>query len=182
LGGQMTIESVKGQGTKVIIRLPLTLAIILAMLVRIGKEIYAISVDPIIETISVKDSEIRTIGGMKVVRYRNEIVPLIYLSKILGISDEELGHEVVIIESGQKKTGLVVQELLGQQEIVVKPLDKFLRKLQFLGGATILGSGEVALILDANGLMTYAKERMRIGPTVESSEDTTKGDQNARAG
>ena len=182
LGGQMTIESVKGQGTKVIIRLPLTLAIILAMLIRIGKETFAISVDPIIETISVKDSDIRTIGGMKVVKYRNEIVPLIYLSKILDISDEELGHEVVIVESGQKKTGLVVQELLGQQEIVVKPLDKFLRKLQFLGGATILGSGEVALILDVNGLMTYAKERMRVGPTMESTEDTEKGDQNARAG
>jgi len=179
LGGQMTIESVKGQGTKVIIRLPLTLAIILAMLVRVGNEIYAISVDPIVETISINESDIKTIGGMKFVNYRNEIVPLIYLSKVLGTSEEELGSHVVIIESGQKKSGLVVEELLGQQEIVVKPLDKFLRKLQFLGGATILGSGDVALILDMNGLISFAKERMKADLKIEGNENVARRNQDA---
>lgn len=178
LGGQMMIESIKGQGTKVIIRLPLTLAIILAMLVRIGKATYAISVDPIVETVSIKDSDIKTLGGMKVVRYRNEIVPLVYLSKILEASEEETGHDVIIVEIGQKKTGLVVDELLGQQEIVVKPFDRYLKRLQFLGGATILGSGDVALILDINGLLTYSKEKMRAIPKIEESEEVAKRDQN----
>lgn len=178
LGGQMMIESIKGQGTKVIIRLPLTLAIILAMLVRVGKVTYAISVDPIVETISIKDSDVKTLGGMKIVRYRNEIAPLIYLSKILEDSEEETGHDVIIVETGQKKTGLVVDELLGQQEIVVKPLDRYLKKLQFLGGATILGSGDVALILDVNGFLTYSKEKMRVAPKIEESEEIGKRDQN----
>ena len=179
LGGQMTIESAKGHGAKVIIRLPLTLAIILAMLVRIGEEIYAISIDPIVETISIKDQDIKMLGGMRVIRYRNEIVPLVYLSKILDSCEEEVGHEVVIVETGQKKTGLVVEELLGQQEIVVKPLDRYLKKLQFLGGATILGSGDVALILDIGGLMAHSKERMRASQRAEEGEDIAKGDQNA---
>ena len=161
LGGSMTIESKKGAWSRTIIRLPLTLAIILAMLVKIGKDCYAISIDPIIETISISDSDIKSIGGMKVIKYRGEIVPLLFLSQLLEISDEQLGREAVVVEVGQKKTALVVEELLGQQEIVVKPLDKYLRRVSFLGGATILGSGEVALILDMHGLANYAREQLK---------------------
>lgn len=161
LGGQMIMESKKGAWTKITIRLPLTLAIILAMMVTVGKDIYAISIDPIIETISIQDADIKTIGGMKVINFRGEVVPLLYLSQLLGSSEEALGHQAIIVELGQKRTGIVVDELLGQQEIVVKPLDKYLRKVQFLGGATILGSGDVALILDLHGLANFAREQIR---------------------
>lgn len=173
LGGSMTIESRKGAWTRMVIRLPLTLAIILAMLVKVGKDIYAISIDPIIETISIPDSEIKSIGGMKVIKYRGEIVPLLYLSQLLEVSDKQLGHEAIIVEIGLKKTALVVEELLGQQEIVVKPLDKYLRRVPYLGGATILGSGEVALILDMHGLANYAREYVKRIPTV--TDDAQKG-------
>ena len=161
LGGQMSIDSKKGTWTKISIRLPLTLAIILAMLVRIEKDIYAISIDPIIETISISPSDIKTIGGMKVLNFRGEIVPLLYLSQVLGLTEEPLGNKAIIVEIGQSRTGIIIEELLGQQEIVVKPLDKYLRKVPFLGGATILGSGEVALILDLHGLANHAREQMR---------------------
>jgi len=161
LGGQISIDTKRGSWTRVTIRLPLTLAIILAMLVRVEKDIFAISIDPIIETISVSEADIKTIGGMKVVNFRGEIVPLLYLSKVLGLSEEPLGNKALIVEIGQTRTGVVIEELLGQQEIVVKPLDKYLRKVPYLGGATILGSGEVALILDLHGLANHAREQMR---------------------
>jgi len=178
LGGSMTIESRKGAWTRMVIRLPLTLAIILAMLVKVGKDIYAISIDPIIETISISDSEIKSIGGMKVIKYRGEIVPLLYLSQLLEVSDKQLGHEAIIVEIGQKKTALVVEELLGQQEIVVKPLDKYLRRVPYLGGATILGSGEVALILDMHGLANYAREYVKRIPAETPAARTGGGSAN----
>ena len=178
LGGSMTIESRKGAWTRMVIRLPLTLAIILAMLVKVGKDIYAISIDPIIETVSIPDSEIKSIGGMKVIKYRGEIVPLLYLSQLLEVSDEQLGHEAIIVEIGQKKTALVVEELLGQQEIVVKPLDKYLRRVPYLGGATILGSGEVALILDMHGLANYAREYVKRIPAETQAAQTEGGSAN----
>jgi len=178
LGGSMTIESRKDAWTRMVIRLPLTLAIILAMLVKVGKDIYAISIDPIIETVSISDSEIKSIGGMKVIKYRGEIVPLLYLSQLLEVSDEQLGHEAIIVEIGQKKTALVVEELLGQQEIVVKPLDKYLRRVPYLGGATILGSGEVALILDMHGLANYAREYVKRIPAEAPAAQTGGGSAN----
>ena len=178
LGGSMTIESRKGAWTRMVIRLPLTLAIILAMLVKVGKDIYAISIDPIIETVSISDSEIKSIGGMKVIKYRGEIVPLLYLSQLLEVSDEQLGREAIIVEIGQKKTALVVEELLGQQEIVVKPLDKYLRRVPYLGGATILGSGEVALILDMHGLANYAREYVKRIPAETPAAQTGGGSAN----
>jgi two-component system chemotaxis sensor kinase CheA len=161
LGGQMTIGSKKGSWTRITIRLPLTLAIILAMLVRVDKDIYAISIDPIIESISISESEIKSIGGMKVINFRGEIVPLLFLSQVLGSSDQAIGGQAIIVEVGQTRAGIVVDELLGQQEIVVKPLDKYLRSVPFLGGATILGTGDVALILDLHGLSSFAREQMR---------------------
>jgi len=161
LGGQMTIDTKKGSWTRTTIRLPLTLAIILAMLVRVDKDIYAISIDPIIESISISESEIKSIGGMKVINFRGEIVPLLFLSQVLGSSDQPLGGQAIIVEVGQTRAGIVVDELLGQQEIVVKPLDKYLRSVPFLGGATILGTGDVALILDLHGLAAFAREQMR---------------------
>jgi two-component system chemotaxis sensor kinase CheA len=178
LGGSMIIESRKGAWTRMVIRLPLTLAIILAMLVKVGKDIYAISIDPIIETISISESEIKSIGGMKVIKYRGEIVPLLFLSHLLEVSDEQLGREAIIVEIGQKKTALVVEELLGQQEIVVKPLDKHLRRVPYLGGATILGSGEVALILDMHGLANYAREYVKRIPAETQDAQTGGGSAN----
>ena len=175
LGGQMSIESAHGQWTRITIRLPLTLAIILTMLIRVGNEIYAVSIDPIVETISISDVEIKTIGGARMIRFRGEVVPLLYLSQVLGQSDNLIGNQVIIAEIGTKRIGIVVDELLGQQEIVVKPLDKHLRRVPFLGGATILGSGEVALILDMHNLTTYARELMKATKSTPISPKRKKG-------
>jgi len=161
-GGHMEIESTKGRGMRIIIRLPLTLAIILAMMVKISNEVYAIPLDPIIETISISPEDVNTLGGSKVIRFRGEILPLIYVSTLLEISDKEEGDRAVVVAIGQTKWAIVIDELLGQREIVVKPLDKHLRKIPFFGGATILGSGEVALILDIPGLFEYAREQMKM--------------------
>lgn len=158
LGGQMSIESTTGRGVRIVIRLPLTLAIILAMLVRVNDQIYAIPIDPIQETISIDPKDVKTLGGMKVIKFRGEITPMIYLSRLLKISGTYTGSEAIVVSVGQKKGAIVVDELLGQQEIVVKPLDKYLRRIPFFGGATILGSGEVALIMDITGVMEHSRE------------------------
>ncbi|HDP96412.1 MAG TPA: chemotaxis protein CheA [Euryarchaeota archaeon] len=157
LGGQMSIESTTGRGVRIAIRLPLTLAIILAMLVRVKDQIYAIPVDPIQETISIAPNDVKTLGGMKVIKFRGEITPMIYLSRLLKTSETHTGSQAIVVGIGQKKGAIVVDELLGQQEIVVKPLDKHLRRIPFFGGATILGSGEVALIVDVAGVMEHSR-------------------------
>ena len=157
LGGLLELESKAGQGTKVKIRLPLTLAIIQALLVRICEETYAIPLGSIDSTINIMPEDIRTIQQQEVILLRGQIIPLVRLGNRLGvIGAGELNPEqelfVVIVQSGDHRIGLLVDALVGQQEIVIKSLGKLLTGIKQIAGATILGDGQVVLILDVNAL------------------------------
>ncbi len=157
LGGLLELESKAGQGTKVKIRLPLTLAIIQALLVRICEETYAIPLGSIDSTINIMPEDIRTIQQQEVILLRGQIIPLVRLGNRLGvIGSGELNPEqelfVVIVQSGDHRIGLLVDALVGQQEIVIKSLGKLLTGIKQIAGATILGDGQVVLILDVNAL------------------------------
>ena len=155
LGGIVEIENTENVGSTFIIRLPLTLAIIQALLVNIGLEKYAIPLNSIKEIITIENSSIRKIQKQEVVLYRNQTLPIIRMSKVFEIEpiDNE-GEEmtVVVVKKGDKTAGFVVDNLIGQQEIVIKSLGKFLSGIKVIAGATILGNGQVALIVDTNSL------------------------------
>ncbi|MDR1482645.1 MAG: chemotaxis protein CheA [Synergistaceae bacterium] len=157
LGGQFMIYSKFGQGTRVVIRLPLTLAIVLALLIRVGEETYAISLENVEETLLVHKKDIKFVHGTPVTTVRGEILPLSDLSAIIGTPGDRGGSEenpVVVVRVGRDRSrvGFLVDAFVGQQEIVIKPLGKLLLKVKGIAGATILGDGNVALILDAVSL------------------------------
>ncbi|MBD5477139.1 MAG: chemotaxis protein CheA [Lachnospiraceae bacterium] len=156
LSGEVEVKSKLGEGSSWIIRLPLTLAIIQALMVEIGDEKYAISLGSIqtIEDISPDDVEL--VQNKEVIQIRDSVIPLIRLNDILDIDSKKDPKEnlvVVVVKKGDKLAGLVVDELIGQQEIVIKSLGKYISKCKIISGATVLGDGEVALILDANTLI-----------------------------
>lgn len=156
LSGEVEVKSKLGEGSSWIIRLPLTLAIIQALMVEIGNEKYAISLGSIqtIEDISPDDVEL--VQNKEVFQIRDSVIPLIRLNEILDIDSKKDPKEnmvVVVVKKGDKQAGLVVDELIGQQEIVIKSLGKYISKCKIISGATVLGDGEVALILDANTLI-----------------------------
>lgn len=156
LNGEVEVKSKLGVGSTWTIRLPLTLAIIQALMVEVGGEKYAISLGSIqtIEDIPAKD--VKLVQAKEVIQIRDLVIPLIRLNKILDIDskkDSEANLVVVIVKKGDKQAGLVVDELIGQQEIVIKSLGKYTSKCKIISGATVLGDGEVALILDANALI-----------------------------
>ena len=156
LGGDVEVSTVLGEGTTFSVRLPLTLAIIQALMVEIRDEKYAIALGSIsnIEDIPVKD--IKYVEAKEVIHLRGNVIPLIRLDKVLDIEPREEEPEsltVVIVQRGDSLAGLVVDNLMGQQEIVIKSLGKYINGNKLISGATILGDGEVALILDVNTLM-----------------------------
>ncbi len=155
LGGGMDFFSQRNQGSRFVLALPLTVAIIKAMLVKVGDETYAIPLMNIRETIKLKTSEIKFIQHFEVFRIREEVIPIIRLDKELGLdlkNEEKNDIPVVIVEAGMMISGLVVSAVIGEQDIVVKPLGAPLKKTRGISGATILGNGKVALILDAAGI------------------------------
>ncbi|MEK5231150.1 chemotaxis protein CheA [Lysinibacillus sp. FSL K6-0232] len=157
LGGNISIESTQDVGSKFSIQLPLTLSIISVMLVEIEKEIYAIPLSSIIETSIIRSSEIMNAHNQKVIDFRGKVVPLVFLEEIFEVprkeqQDEEF-HSVVIVRKGEKLAGLVVDSFIGQQEIVLKSLGNYLTNIFAISGATILGNGKVALIVDCNALI-----------------------------
>ncbi len=157
LGGQFYITSKVDEGTKVILKLPLTLAIVLALLIRIGDETYAISLENVEETLLVDKQDVKHVHGSLVTTVRGEILSLHNLKSLLNYPEvEQDGEEfpVVVVRAGAsgKRRGLIVDELIGQQDIVIKPLGKLLSKVRGMAGATILGDGKVALILDVAGV------------------------------
>jgi two-component system chemotaxis sensor kinase CheA len=157
LGGTLELDSTPGQGTRVRIRLPLTLAIIQALLIQVQAETYAIPLGSIDSTINIVPGDIRTIQQQEVILLRGQIIPLVRLGRRLGIAqaidfDAEQELYVVIVQSGDNKIGLLVDSLVGQQEIVIKSLGTILTGIKQIAGATILGDGQVVLILDVNAL------------------------------
>jgi two-component system chemotaxis sensor kinase CheA len=153
LGGGIEINTVPDQGTTFLIRLPLTLAIIQALMVMVGEEKYAIPLSAIKETVIVASKDIKKVQKNEVTLLRGNVIPILRLGEMLdvesnGSSEEDL--TVVIVKKGERDIGLVVDSLIGQQEIVIKSLGNFLKNIKFIAGATILGDGKVALILDVN--------------------------------
>ncbi len=151
LGGRLELFNTKGQGSKFILTLPLTLAIIKAMLVKIGDQIFAIPLMSIRETVKVHAHEVKFIKDIEVVRLREEIIPILRLDKEFHIkTGQPLSDELslVIVEGRVTSIGLMVDKVIGEQDIVVKPLGSLVKKIKGVAGATILGDGKVALILD----------------------------------
>lgn len=157
LGGMVDVETKINEGSKFKIRLPLTLAIIQALLVKVAEEIYAIPLGSIDSTINIRPDEIKTIQNQEVILLRGQIIPIVRLSKILNVenANDENQEElyVTIVHMGEQKAGVIVDTLIGQQEIVIKSLGKLLAGIKVIAGATILGNGQVALILDVASLM-----------------------------
>ncbi|MGE5580936.1 MAG: chemotaxis protein CheW [Bacillota bacterium] len=156
LGGFVAIESVYGEGSKITIRLPLTLAIIQTLVIQLGKEIYAIPSGYVEQIVSLKSNEIRRINKQEVMMFRGEVIPLIRLQDALGTPDainsqlEDL--DVVVLKAGDRLIGCIVDSLLRQQDVVIKSLGGYLGSIKGIAGATILGDGRVALILDVRAV------------------------------
>lgn len=158
LGGVVEADTTLGKGTKFIIRLPLTLAIIQALLVVVGDEKYAIPLNSIKEITTIEKNKIRKVQKKEVVLYRDSTLPILRLSELLNVpastnssaDEEEDDLTVVIVKKGDRDAGIIVDRLIGQQEIVIKSLGKYLSTIKSIAGATILGNGSVALIVDTN--------------------------------
>lgn len=156
LGGEVEVKTKLGEGSTWTIRLPLTLAIIQALMVEVGGEKYAISLNSVTTLENIAPSDVKLVQSEEVIHLRGSVIPLIRLNEVLDIESTRKEGEnmvVAIVKKGDKLAGLVVDKLMGQQEIVIKSLGKFIGKSRLISGATILGDGEVALILDANVLI-----------------------------
>lgn len=157
LSGEVEVKNHFGEGSSWIIRLPLTLAIIQALMVVVGDEKYAIALGSIQTIEDVLPEDIKLVQAKEVIHIRGTVIPIIRLRNVLDIpSAEENSNKnltVIIVKKGDKLAGLVVDELIGQQEVVIKSMGKYIKVPKMISGATILGNGEVALILDTNALI-----------------------------
>lgn len=155
LGGLVEVHSEAQKGSKFVIRLPLTLAIIQALMVIIGEEKYALPLNSIKEITTIKSNTIRKVHNQEVVLFRNNTLPILRMNDILqvnNVSEDKDEMIIVVVKKGDKTAGLVVDNLIGQQEVVIKSLGKYLSGIKVIAGATILGNGQIALIVDPNSL------------------------------
>lgn len=156
LNGIIDIKSELGKGSEFILKLPLTLAIIQSLLVEVEGEIYSIPLSAVMETLRVDQKEFHTIGGKEMLKLREIVLPLVRLERVFGVSrkmDTDSACYVVVVGVGEKRVGLIVTRLLGQQEVAIKSLGKYLANLPGIAGSTILGDGSVALIVDPVSLV-----------------------------
>jgi two-component system chemotaxis sensor kinase CheA len=156
LSGEVEVKSTLGEGSTWIIRLPLTLAIVQALMVVVGDEKYAIPLGSIQTLEDIPPSDVKLVQNKQVIHLRGTVIPLVYLSEVLDVESKKAAEDnliVVIVKKGDQTAGLVIDELIGQQEIVIKSLGRYIKQCKFISGATILGDGEIALILDANTLI-----------------------------
>ncbi len=157
--GSIDIESSPGKGTLFVIRLPLTLAIITALMVEASGETFAIPLSGVLESIKIEKSEIHEVLSGELIKLRDRLLPIIRLDTFFGLegtSAREMEH-VVVVGSGERQAGIVVDRLIGQQEIVIKGMDDYLGELPGISGGTVLGNGRVSLILDIASLMDKKK-------------------------
>jgi two-component system chemotaxis sensor kinase CheA len=156
LNGIIEVKSEMGKGSEFILKLPLTLAIIQSLMVEIENETYSIPLSAVIETLRVKEEDFSSVGGREVLRLRKSALPLMRLQQRFGIAEQENGGEyryVVVVGIAEKRLGLVVTRLLGQQEVAIKSLGNYLADVPGIAGSTILGDGKVALIVDPSKLV-----------------------------
>jgi two-component system chemotaxis sensor kinase CheA len=177
LQGSISIRSVKGKGCRIIVRLPLTLAILDGLLVRVANNSYVIPLLSVVESINQKDRDIKSVLSKgEVITLRGEIVPLLRLDRILNVHHGESNTNsnlLVIVEDQGRKYSLAVDELLGQQQVVIKNLEANFQKVPGIAGATILGDGRVALILDINGISALSAKNSPPAAAVHCPSDVT---------
>ena len=161
LGGTVEIDSAEGYGMKVSVRLPLTLAIMDGMSVGVGEEVYILPLSSVVESFQVQADTIKTVGGSgRVVEVRDEYMPVVELEQVFNVPRFDFEHVssiMVVVEAEGGRVALLVDELLGQQQVVVKNLEANYRKVTDVSGATIMGDGRVALILDVGSLVRRSR-------------------------
>jgi two-component system chemotaxis sensor kinase CheA len=164
LGGSVEIESTAGKGTRMTVRLPLTLAIMDGMSVAVGNEIYIIPLASVVESLQMTGDQVKTIANQgRVVEVRNEYLPVAQLSEIFSVprkntfDSDANGGIMVVVESDGTKTAMLVDELVGQHQVVVKNLESNYKRVPGVSGATILGDGRVALIIDVTSVAKRAR-------------------------
>ena len=156
LGGSIETKTALGEGSNFIIRLPLTLAIIQALMVEIGKEKYAIPLGSIVTLEDVPISDVKYVRNKEVINLRGSVIPLMRMARVLDVepaAEEPTNLTVIIVKKGDKQAGLIFDNLIGQLDIVIKSIGKYINNSKMISGATILGDGEIALILDVNVLV-----------------------------
>jgi len=179
LGGTVQLSSEEGEGTKLTIRLPLTVAILDGQLLRVGSETYILPLVSIIESITIEPASVLVIAGRaEVYRLRSEQLPIIRMYEIFGLKPEITDLRdglLVVVEAEGRKAGIFVDELLEQQQVVIKSLESNYRPVQGLSGATILGDGRVAMILDVGGLMSLALDAASKSGRVKARDRSARG-------
>lgn len=161
LNGMIEIDSELGKGTTIKLKIPLTLAIIQSLLVKTQEELYAIPLASVLETVRVELNDIYTIEGKNVLRLRNEVLSLVRLSDLFGVKQVFENHDqayVVVVGVGTSKLGIIVDTLIGQEEVVIKSMGYYLQNITGIAGSTIRGDGKVTLIVDVGAMMDMAKE------------------------
>lgn len=155
LGGSVRLESRVGEGTNITLKLPLTVAIIHSLMVKVGKDIYAVPITNVVRDLAIKKDMIKTIKGEEVIMMMGDVLPLIRLHDLFNVKSNGFDDMiVVVVERGGSNVGIVVDHVLGQQEVIIKKLDnRLLKGVKGFAGATILGDGNVALILDVGTLI-----------------------------
>jgi two-component system chemotaxis sensor kinase CheA len=162
LGGIIEIESEKGKGTKIDVKLPLTLAIIQGLMVKSGEDILIIPLASVLETVKISKEDIYYVNKQEVIKLRDAVLPIVDLNSVLGLPDDtqkEKKKYVVVVGLAEKRLGLIVSDLLGQEEVVIKTLGAYLGNTPGISGATILGDGRIRLIIDILGLFGLAKKQ-----------------------
>jgi len=162
MGGTVEIDSMTGIGTRMTVRLPLTLAILDGMSVAVGGETYVLPLNHIVESLQPETAQIRTLSGMgHVIQVRGEYLPVIRMHEVFGCSEAQtdlMKGLMIVVEASGQKAALFVDSLLGQHQVVIKSLDANFRRVQGISGATIMGDGTVALIIDVGGVITMSQE------------------------
>jgi two-component system chemotaxis sensor kinase CheA len=156
LGGNLRVENFPGHGTRFRIRLPLTLAIVQALRVRVGREEYMAPVVNVVEAVECQRADLRRVHGQDTLMLRDDVLPVSRLGRLLdvaGSADDPPIFTVLVVEVSERRVGLIVDEVMGQQEIAIKSLGRSLKAVRGFGGVTILGDGSVCLILDLPSLL-----------------------------
>jgi two-component system chemotaxis sensor kinase CheA len=161
LNGSVTVSSEKGKGTRFVIKLPLTLAIIQGLLVRVGKETYSIPITSVIESHRIKQQDVKMIDNYEVINIRNEVISLLRIDRLFRIPNNQAREYsfVVIVGTNEKKVGLMVDSLIGEEDVVIKPLRDQFTNSPGIAGASILGDGSVSLIIDVSQLLELGLKR-----------------------
>ena len=172
LKGTISINSAKGKGTSFIIKLPLTLAIIQGLLVRVGKEVYSIPIANVIESQCINISEINHIDNYEIMNVRNEVISVLRLSRLFGIPETVKSDEcyIVIVGTQEKKIGVMVDALIGEEDVVIKPLKDQFTNSPGIAGASILGDGSVSLIIDVGQLLELGVKQELLAQAQENAQ------------